>query len=339
MDQNMNRPKISVLMPVYNAEKYLKEAIDSILNQTFRDFEFIIINDASTDKSKQIIMSYQDTRIRYFENNKNLGVAKTLNKGLELATAKYIARMDADDISSSKRLELQYEEMNRDKEITVLASNFDVVDERGHFLYRENYAKSPEEIYYILQFRDCLGHPTVMFKKHIILNVFGGYNEDREAEDYDLWLRISSKYKIFKLNTSLLKLRTSKNSRMGAMSRKIDNDAIYLTKKNLESLTGEKINLDIIEILRRNFAAFRSSSSIKFSKEKINRAIIILKKVNDKIFIRHPVLFKKSVLDKISTKKLNSLNYDLFLARLFDLKFGFILKFLFRVYFFLEKKF
>ena len=81
----MNNPQISVLMPVYNGEKFLKEAINSILNQTFKDFEFIIINDVSTDNSKNIILSYRDPRIRYYENRKNLGVAKTLNKGLRLA--------------------------------------------------------------------------------------------------------------------------------------------------------------------------------------------------------------------------------------------------------------
>lgn len=335
----MNNPKISVLMPVCNAEKYLKKAIDSILNQTFKDFEFIIINDASTDNSKKIILSYKDQRIRYFENDENLGVAGTLNRGLKLAKAELIVRMDADDISFPNRLNLQYDEMEKDKEIAVLASNYDVVGESGKFLYTEKNAKSPEEIYYILQFIDCLGHPAIMFKKHIVLDIFNGYDKNHESEDYDLWLRISSKYKISKINTSLLKLRISKNSRMGAIGRKIDNDAMFIVKKNLELLTGEKINLDIIEILRRNFTAFRSSSSIKFSKKEIKRAIIILEKINNEVLTHHPAFLKRSVLEKIITEKCNSLKHDSCLAVLFDLKFGFILKFLFRVYFFLERRF
>ena len=335
----MNNPKISVLMPVYNAEKFLKEAIDSILNQTFKDFEFLIINDGSTDNSKKIILSYNDKRIRYFENNKNLGVAGTLNKGLRLARTELIARMDADDISLPNRFELQYKEMQRGKKIAVLASNYDVVDEKGKFLYTERYAKSLEEIYYTLQFQDCLGHPTVMFRKHIILDIFNGYDKNHESEDYDLWLRISSKYKISKINTSLLKLRTSRNSRMGAKGREIDAAATLLAKRNLESLTGEKINLDIIEILRRNFTAFRSSSSIKFSKEEIRSAIIILEKVDNKILTHHPAFLRRSVFKKIVIKKGNSLKHDLCLAVLFDSTFGFILKFLFRVYFFSERRF
>lgn len=334
-----NNPKMSVLMPVYNAEKFLREAIDSILNQTFNDFEFVIINDKSTDKSKEIILSYKDPRIRYFENDKNLGVAGTLNKGLKIAKAELIARMDADDISFSNRFELQYKEMQKDKEIAVLASNFDVINEKGKFLYRHHFATSPEEIYYILQFRDCLGHSTVMFRKYIILDIFNGYNEEHESEDYDLWLRISSKYKISKINICLLKLRVSRNSRMGDMGRKINEDTIFLAKRNLESLIGGIINLDVIDILRRNFATFRSSSSVKFSKEEIEKAIIILQKINNKVLAHHPAFLKKSGLKKIVTKKCDSLKHDLCLAVLFDLKFGFILKFLFRIYFFFERKF
>ena len=179
-------PKISVLMSVYNAEKFLREAIDSILNQTFKDFEFIIINDDSTDSSKKIILSYKDQRIRYFENDKNLGVAVTLNKGLKLARAKLIARMDADDISFPNRFEKQYKKIQKDKKIAVLASVYDVVDESGKFLYTEKYAKSPEEIYYTLQFYNCFGHSTVMFRKHIILDIFNGYDKNHESEDYNL---------------------------------------------------------------------------------------------------------------------------------------------------------
>jgi len=234
---------------------------------------------------------------------------------------------------------LQYEEMQKDKEIAVLASNYDVVDEKGKFLYTERYAKSPEEIYYTLQFQDCLGHPTVMFRKHIIFDIFNGYDKNHESEDYDLWLKISSKYKISKINNSLLKLRTSRNSRMGAMGRKIDAAATFLAKRNLESLTGEKINLDIIEILRRNFTAFRPSSSIKFSKEEIRKAIIILENVNNETLIHHPTFLNRSVLEKIINRKCNSLEYDLYLATIFDTKFGFILKFLFKVYFFFKRRF
>ena len=107
MAENIKQPKITVLMPVYNAGKYLREAIDSILNQSFSDFEFLIINDGSTDNSKNIIESYNDQRIKFIENDKNSGVIFSLNRGLDLAKGGYIARMDADDISLRDRLKIQ----------------------------------------------------------------------------------------------------------------------------------------------------------------------------------------------------------------------------------------
>lgn len=336
----MKRPKITVLMPVYNAEKFLKEAIDSILNQTFKDFEFLIINDASTDNSKKIILSYKDPRIRYFENKKNLGVAGTLNKGLKLARAELIARMDADDISFPNRFELQYKEMQKDKEIAVLVSNYDVVNENGKFLRTQRYAKSPEEIYYTLQFRNCLGHPTTMFRKYITLDIFNGFDKRHEAEDYDLWLRVSKKYKLTNVNCCLLKLRVSEKSRMTSfLSKKINRDAIFIAKKNLESLTGEKINLDIIKILVEHFAIFRYNISTEFPDEKIKKAIIILEKVNNEILTHHTAFLNRSVLEKIITKKYNLLRHDLYLSTLFNLRFGFILKFLCRSYFFFKRRF
>ena len=103
----MNEPLISVILPVYNVERYVAAAIQSVLNQTYRNFELIILNDASTDGSKEIIFSFTDSRIRYVENERNLMLIKTLNKGVGLAKGKYIARMDADDICHSSRFQMQ----------------------------------------------------------------------------------------------------------------------------------------------------------------------------------------------------------------------------------------
>ncbi len=115
-------PLISVVMPVYNSEKYLEEAINSILNQTFTDFEFIILNDGSTDKTEDIILSYSDSRILYIKNKTNLQIVKTLNKGIELASGKYIARMDSDDISSPERFEKLIEFMENNHEIDICST-------------------------------------------------------------------------------------------------------------------------------------------------------------------------------------------------------------------------
>ena len=115
-------PSISVVMPAYNAEKYLREDIDSILAQTYDDFEFIIINDGSIDRTKEIILSYSDPRIVYIENEQNSGICVTLNKGLDTAKGRYIVRMDSDDIALPQRLEIQVRYMDANPDVGVAGS-------------------------------------------------------------------------------------------------------------------------------------------------------------------------------------------------------------------------
>ncbi|NHJ46179.1 MAG: glycosyltransferase family 2 protein, partial [Asgard group archaeon] len=114
--------KVTVLMSVFNGEKYLREAIDSVLHQTFTDFEFLIINDGSTDNSVEIINSYDDERIHLVHNEQNIGLAASLNKGINLARGEYIARMDCDDINHQTRLEKQVKFMDKNPDIGLLSS-------------------------------------------------------------------------------------------------------------------------------------------------------------------------------------------------------------------------
>ena len=294
---NNLQPKITVLMPVYNAEKYLHEAIDSILNQTFTDFEFLIINDASTDKSKKIILSFKDPRIRYYENQKNLGVAKTLNWGLKLAKAKYIARMDADDIASSKRLQLQYEVLNQqENKLAVVVSYYDIINKKGNFLYTQKNSVSPEEIYYTLQFRNCIGHPTVMFDKNIILKDFKGYSTSHEAEDYDLWLRLASRYKFRKIKKRLLKLRIHPKSRVGSFGNHINQSAFLLVRNNLSLMINQPINIKTAKILTNYQVS-------KFSSNEIKLAILVLRKINKQIMKSCPNFLNKSKVIKATLVK------------------------------------
>ena len=127
----MTKPMVSVVMPVYNGSKYLKEAIDSILNQTFTNFELIIINDGSTDNSEDIIFSYQDRRIYYLKNEHNKGICITLNRGLDNARGKYIARMDCDDISMPQRLAKQVNYLERHRDVGALGTDI-ITFGKGH---------------------------------------------------------------------------------------------------------------------------------------------------------------------------------------------------------------
>jgi glycosyltransferase involved in cell wall biosynthesis len=129
----MSIPKVSVLMPNYNCEKYIAEAIESILDQSFTDFEFIIIDDCSTDGSWKIIQEYaeKDARINAMKNEENLKICKTLNRGIEIAKGEYIARMDSDDIAKPEWLEKVFQEIVSDSNIGICGANFDVIDSKG----------------------------------------------------------------------------------------------------------------------------------------------------------------------------------------------------------------
>ncbi len=208
----MKKLQISVIMSVYNAEKYLNEAIESILNQTFASFEFIIINDGSTDNSLKIIKKYQknDKRIKLINNRTNLGLIRSLNKGLKIAKGKYIARMDADDIALPKRLELQLEFLENKKEINLVGSFAIMVNEMGKKIALEKVLLCPEEIEKKLKKSCCLIHPTIMFRNE---GKFFYREKAYYCEDYDLYLQmISQGRKIANYPLPLLKYRVTLGS-------------------------------------------------------------------------------------------------------------------------------
>lgn len=198
---------ISVVMPVYNGEKYLKEAIESILNQTYTNFEFIILNDGSTDKTEEIILSYDDARIVYVKNEENLQIVKTLNKGIALAKGKYIARMDADDISLPKRFEKQIKIMERNTEIGVCGTWLKTFGEREEIW---DIPVLHEEIIMNMLFESSLMHPTVFIRKSILLPLKQVYDQAfNKVEDYELWIRLSKKTRFENIPEVLLHYRIS----------------------------------------------------------------------------------------------------------------------------------
>ena len=184
-------PAISVLMPVYNGEKYLREAIDSILGQTFTDFEFIIVDDGSTDATPRILEEYaqKDSRVRVLTNEVNSKIAASLNRGLAAARAPLIARMDADDISLPQRLEKQYQFMQENKHIAVCGTAFSVLG-KAQTVQKpfSNFAIKAE-----LLFTCCIAHPTVIYRKE---SIPGYCAKSPPAEDYDLWLSLVAKNEV-----------------------------------------------------------------------------------------------------------------------------------------------
>lgn len=199
--------EITVLLPVYNGERYLREAIDSILCQTFHDFDLLIINDGSIDLTDEIIKSYSDERIKYISNESNIGLISTLNKGIELITGKYIVRMDADDISLPKRLEKQLEFMNSNPDIAVSGTSIEMFNNEGkmrNIIVNSN----PKVLKTELFFESPLMHPTVIIRKSILEESGLCYNIIHSTvEDYGLWINIASKYKISNIPEVQLKYR------------------------------------------------------------------------------------------------------------------------------------
>ena len=198
-------------MAVYNSGKYLKEAIVSMLSQTFRDFEFIIINDGSTDNSLEILRSFSDTRIKII-NHDHKGLSASLNIGLQVAEGEYIARMDADDISNPERLEKQFKFMTENKECVLSGSNIQLMKEDGTILITTKIKTNWEDIKLDL-FNIQLPHPTAMYKKDIALKC-GGYFEKikHHFEDIILWNKMAEFGEIRNLEDVLLKYRLTRES-------------------------------------------------------------------------------------------------------------------------------
>lgn len=208
--QQLHNPKVSVIMSVYNGEKYVKNAIESILNQTFEDFEFIIINDGSTDKTKEILEGFKDMRL-FIMHQENSGLTLSLNNAIELSRGEYIARMDADDISLPQRFELQVKFLDENKDIAVVGSHYYIIDDQDRIIDTRYVICEPELIQEALLTSCQFGHGTVMIRKNV-LNEVGYYNPEAiHVEDYELWLRMAENFKMSNLDTILYKWRSQEN--------------------------------------------------------------------------------------------------------------------------------
>jgi glycosyltransferase involved in cell wall biosynthesis len=218
-------PKVSVVMSAYNAEKFLEEAVESILRQIFIDFEFLIVDDASTDKTSSILknFSYKDPRIKIITNEENIGLTKSLNKALGLSRGEYIARMDADDVSYPNRLEDQVRFLDSHSDIGIVGGAANSMDEHGTVTGEIHYPTQSKELKRILINYNPFIHSTLMFRSSVLKKA-GGYNEKfHYAQDHELLLRIARVSNIANLETLVLGSRrgnysiTRKNNKPQAL--------------------------------------------------------------------------------------------------------------------------
>ena len=229
---------ISVVLPVFNGDKYLSEAIESILNQTYINFEFIIINDGSTDNSLTIIENYRvkDNRIVVI-SQENKGLIASLNEGIRIANGSYIARMDADDISLPGRFEEQIGFMEENS-LDICGTSIQLFNEKQEYSIW-NYPKEDKDIKFLLMFMSTFAHPSVLMKKEIFNAL--KYQEFKHAEDYKLWTDIAlSGFRMGNLNKVLLKYRyhseqTSKKNNYEQRTRAFEISQTYLNAINDET--------------------------------------------------------------------------------------------------------
>jgi len=247
----MKNPKASVIMPVYNEEKYIKKAIESILNQTFKDFEFIIIDDGSTDRTKEILKKYKDKRIKIITNRKNEFVSRALNKGIKKAKGEYIIRIDGDDIALPNRLEKQINFLETHPEISVLGSAIFEINKKNSLKLMPVLTKDDQikKGLGLRMFR-IIYHPTVIIRKKVLIDI-GMYNEKLQyTQDKDLWLRLAAKeYKFENLREPLLFKLEKKNSwflKARSGKRKKDREKVYfLNKNNINYLKQKYKSIDL----------------------------------------------------------------------------------------------
>jgi len=230
MNQKSN-PLVSVLIPTYNSELYIKDTLESILNQTYKNLEIIIIDDASTDSTLKIVKKYKDKRIKIYINNKNLGIAKNMNKGIRLSNGKYLAIMDADDWSYPYRIEEQVKLMEKDEEVVLCAGYMDICDENLNVKTTRTYPLKDKEIRRAMVKYDPISHPSSMWRKDALLKTDLYSKNFPICRDYDLIVRISKFGKYENVPKSLIKYRVRKDSETGKKIRQTQLYSFYIQMK------------------------------------------------------------------------------------------------------------
>lgn len=257
MDSFMKTPVfITVLLPVYNCELYIEEAVNSILNQTYTNFELLILDDASTDQTVFKLKKIKDSRIQLIEKPKNTGYTNSLNYGLSIAKGKYIARMDGDDFSLPQRLQVQVDFLESNPDVILCGTSYSIMGNNKVITIPETH----ESIKLELLKANCIAHPSVMFRKSIIDKHKIKYDISREpAEDYAMWVQLLSYGKLHNLSQVLLQYRLH-NSQVS--HKRQEEQQISAIKTKLDLLRFSNVTFDtkdkavLVKILSKNTTVF-----------------------------------------------------------------------------------
>jgi glycosyltransferase involved in cell wall biosynthesis len=288
MDKNLN-PKISVLMPVYNCRPYIEESVNSIFNQTYTDFEFIIIDDCSTDGTYEYLSALKDPRLNLISKPKNTGYTVSLNMGLEIAKGEYIARMDGDDISLLDRFAKQVEFMDKNLDIIVCGGAYEAIG--SDFKFIPKYTN--DDIAYDLMSLSPIAHPTSFFRNSILKKNNIKYNKEYEpAEDYKMWSSLSEYGKLANLKDVLLYYRVHPNQISSIRAKSQEETTKLIAYEHLKKLSKDNENFNFYFKVELNSI----EDLIKY--ENVESDIILtLKergiKINDRFFLDRKILFVK----------------------------------------------
>lgn len=243
----MAPPKVSVVMSIYNGEKYIDDSIGSILDQTFSDFEFIIIDDGSSDGSGKIIekCAEADKRVVLLKNEANIGLTKSLNRGFKAARGQYVARQDADDISSPRRLALQVEYLESHRDVGVLGSAVSVIDAHGVETERRIPPLTNTAIRWKLLFHNSFYHSSVIFRREL-LEKEGGYLDESLifSQDYDLWIRLLSYTRGANLRDILVQYRLHDDCISVDLAEEQKEFAASISLKEIKKILNDRGNVE-----------------------------------------------------------------------------------------------
>lgn len=314
-------PSVTVLMVTYNASTYIYESINSVLNQTFTDFELLIYNDGSTDNTQDIVNSINDARIKYIHNETNKGLFYARNAALNAALGRYIAILDSDDIARPERLSIQYDFMEKNPSVALCGSNAIVIDSHGEIIDKTINKRKLRKANFKAElfFTNIFVNSSTIFRKDIALRA-GGYRDMAPVEDYDLFIRIAEKHAIFVYNQAFVYYRRHNNNVSTKQSKIGDSYLLEIKKNQLDALNvaGNKYGHIFFGLLHWDYTGIKVNECLEFLIELKNRnrqlMLFPIKLFERKLFLLWynfitSVMDKKDVLSYLLNSDLFSLSH------------------------------
>lgn len=293
-------PLVSVIMPVHNEEKYIGKAINSILKQSYTEWELIIIDDCSVDNTLKIIIEFKDSRIRVYRNEVNRGIAYSLNRALQLSRGEYIARMDGDDCSVKNRIKIQVDFLKTHKDIALCGGNIRYIKGNRKTIKIKKYCSDYLKVQMGMLFACELAHPTIMLNRRLVDDKDFYYKENVRAEDYELWSRLIMKYRMANINRTLLYYRIHDKSITSSQNREL-----ILSTARVQSLILKTMSKteDVIILEDQLIMGINNQKELKQIEEELKQIII-----NNPYMLKYLFYFrnKMDVIYRHSEVKMNN---------------------------------